>query len=63
MLIVADGVKSTDKARKFRIKIWDKTTDKTVYDNNLGYPEDITPTTEISSGNVNIKIKHKRPEK
>jgi K(+)-stimulated pyrophosphate-energized sodium pump len=61
MLLVADGVKGGSKARKFRMKIWDKTTGKTVYDNNLGYPEDITPITEISSGNVDIKLK--RPEK
>jgi K(+)-stimulated pyrophosphate-energized sodium pump len=61
MLLVADGVKGGGKARKFRMKIWDKTTGKTVYDNNLGYPEDIPPTTEISGGKVDIKLK--RPEK
>jgi K(+)-stimulated pyrophosphate-energized sodium pump len=58
ILIVADGVKSSGKARKFRMKIWDKTTGKTVYDNNLGYPEDIAPTTEISDGKVDINSKH-----
>jgi phospholipase C len=46
---------------KFRMKIWDKTTGKTVYDNNLGYPENIEPTTETSGGNVDVHIK--RPEK
>jgi K(+)-stimulated pyrophosphate-energized sodium pump len=61
MLIVTDGFKAARKAKKFRMKIWDKTTGKTVYDNNLGYPEDIEPTTETSGGNVDVHIK--RPEK
>ncbi len=41
----------------------DKTTGKTGYDNNLGYPEDITPTTVVSGGSVDVHIKRERPEK
>ena len=63
MLIVVAESKGADKSKKFRMKIWDKTTGKTVYDNNLGYPEDITPTTVVSSGNVDIHSEHKRAEK
>jgi K(+)-stimulated pyrophosphate-energized sodium pump len=45
------------RIKKFRIKIWDKTTGKVVYDNDLGYPDDILPTTEISGGNIDIHIR------
>jgi K(+)-stimulated pyrophosphate-energized sodium pump len=63
MLLVADGVKGAGKARKFRMKIWDKTTGKTVFDNNLGYPENVTPTTPVEGGKVEIRAKHARTEK
>ena len=43
--------------KKFRIKIWDKTTGRTIYDNNLGYPDSITPTTIISDGNIDVLTK------
>jgi K(+)-stimulated pyrophosphate-energized sodium pump len=43
--------------KKFRIKIWDKTTGRTIYDNNLGYPDSITPTTIISGGNIDVLTK------
>jgi K(+)-stimulated pyrophosphate-energized sodium pump len=63
MLIVVDESREASKSKKFRMKIWDKTTGKTVYDNNLGYPEDITPTTVVSGGNVEVNIRRERPEK
>jgi hypothetical protein len=63
MLIVVYEGKGAGKSKKFRMKIWDKTTGKTVYDNNLGYPEDITPTTVVSGGNVEVNIRRERPEK
>jgi hypothetical protein len=63
MLIVVDENREENKSKKFRMKIWDKTTGKTVYDNNLGYPEDITPTTVVSGGNVEVNIRRERPEK
>jgi hypothetical protein len=46
--------------KKLRIKIWDKATGRTIYDNNLGYPDNITPTTAISGGSIDIHIKRKR---
>jgi hypothetical protein len=64
MLIVVDEpARGASKPKKFRMKIWDKTTGKTVYDNNLGYPEDITPTTLVSSGSVDVHVKQCQPEK
>ncbi|MEJ2270972.1 MAG: sodium-translocating pyrophosphatase [Candidatus Bathyarchaeota archaeon] len=56
ILIVVDG-KLTDKeeADKFRIKIWDKKTGKIVYDNGIGGPEEVLPTTSITRGKIVIK--------
>jgi K(+)-stimulated pyrophosphate-energized sodium pump len=51
------------RIKKFRIKIWDKTNDKVIYDNDLGYPDDILPTTEISGGRIDIHIKRASTEK
>lgn len=39
----------------FRIKIWDKATGATVYDNEIAQPEDADPSTMLRSGNVMIK--------
>jgi K(+)-stimulated pyrophosphate-energized sodium pump len=50
------------RIKKFRIKIWDKTTGKVIYDNDLGYPDDILPTTEISGGRIDIHIKRASTE-
>jgi K(+)-stimulated pyrophosphate-energized sodium pump len=63
LIVVDEKVKGTDKTKKFRIKIWDKTTGQPVYDNNLGYPENITPTTKVEGGDVEIHAKHARTEK
>jgi hypothetical protein len=58
MLIVADEQgKGVKKSQKFRMKIWDKESGKTIYDNNLGYPDNITPTTVVSDGSVEIHAK------
>jgi K(+)-stimulated pyrophosphate-energized sodium pump len=62
LIVVDEPGKGASKSKKFRIKIWDKTTGKTVYDNNLGYPENITPTTVVSGGNVTIRVKQGQPE-
>jgi hypothetical protein len=42
---------------KFRIKIWDKTTDNIIYDNQMGATDDSSPTTAISSGRIVINTK------
>ena len=63
LIVVDEPGRGKSISEKFRIKIWDKTTDKTVYDNNLGYPEDITPTTEVTSGSIDVHVKRERPEK
>ena len=39
---------------KFRIKIWDRDTNKLVYDNLLNEPDDADPTTVIGGGNIKI---------
>jgi hypothetical protein len=48
--------------KKFRMKIWDKATGRTIYDNNLGYPDNTTPTTAISGGSIDIHIKREHAE-
>jgi K(+)-stimulated pyrophosphate-energized sodium pump len=48
--------------KRFRIRIWDKATGRTVYDNNLGYPDNTTPTTTVSGGSIDIHIKRERAE-
>jgi K(+)-stimulated pyrophosphate-energized sodium pump len=63
LIVIHEPGRGKNISEKFRIKIWDKTTGKTVYDNNMGYPEDITPTIEVASGSVNIHIKLEHPEK
>lgn len=42
---------------RFRIKIWDRTTDEIVYDNEIGRKDDGDPTTVISSGSIVIHSK------
>ncbi len=40
---------------KFRIKIWDKNNNDTVvYDNNIGASDNVSPTTELTGGNIII---------
>jgi hypothetical protein len=56
-LIAVDGkLRGEGEADKFRIKIWDKTTGKITYDNGVGGPEEILPTTSISGGKITIKM-------
>jgi hypothetical protein len=52
MLSAIDGTPD-----KFRIKIWDKATDKVVYDNQLGAVEDAEPATELGGGSI---VVHKK---
>lgn len=42
---------------KFRMKIWDPTTDTIIYDNQLDAPEDADATTEIQGGSIIIHKK------
>jgi K(+)-stimulated pyrophosphate-energized sodium pump len=49
---------------KLRLKIWDKKTGKITYDNDMGYPENVKPTTTISNGRINVHFNgEKRTEK
>jgi hypothetical protein len=48
LLSAIDG----SKADLFRIKIWDKETGATVYDNQLGEADDANPTCVITVGNI-----------
>jgi PKD repeat protein len=53
MLSAIDGdLKDNDKPDMFRIKIWDKTTEELVYDNQLDAPDDADPTTELGGGSI-----------
>ncbi len=57
MLLVIDELgEGSRRIKKFRIKIWDKKTGRTIYDNDLDYPDNIVPMTEISGGSVDIHI-------
>lgn len=49
MLSAVDGTPD-----KFRIKIWDKTTDEVIYDNQLGAVDTAIPATEIQGGSIVI---------
>ncbi|MCW4047276.1 MAG: sodium-translocating pyrophosphatase [Candidatus Bathyarchaeota archaeon] len=60
--IVDEHEEDGGRTKKFRIKIWDKTTRKVVYDNNFGYPDDIPPATKISGGSIDIHIKRATTE-
>jgi hypothetical protein len=44
-------------ADKFRIKIWDRTTDAVVYDNQMGSADDADPVTTLGGGSVVIHTK------
>ncbi|MCC7576368.1 MAG: hypothetical protein KK926_05990 [Methanomethylovorans sp.] len=45
-------IKDTDK---FRIQIWDTTTNAIVYDNQMGDPQDAKPTKKIGGGSIVIQ--------
>ena len=62
LIVVDEQVGGGGGFNKFRIKIWDKATGRTIYDNNLGYPDIITPTTAISGGSIDIHTKRERTE-
>jgi K(+)-stimulated pyrophosphate-energized sodium pump len=62
LIVVDEKVKREGGLDKFRIKIWNITTGKAVYDNGLGGPEDVPPTTSIAGGNISIeKPPRKKP--
>jgi len=55
MLTAIDGqINGGGGTDKFRIKIWDKTTDAIVYDNMLESPDDADPSTIIGGGSIVI---------
>ena len=55
MLTAIDGqINGGGGTDKFRIKIWEKTTDTIVYDNKHGASDDSDPTTEIGGGSIVI---------
>ena len=62
LIVVDEKFKREGGLDKFRIKIWNTTTGKTVYDNGLGGPEDVPPTTSIAGGDISIeKPPRKKP--
>ena len=61
MLTAIDGaINGGGGTDKFRIKIWDKTTDTIVYDNMFDAADDSSPTTEIGGGSITIHKQQKR---
>jgi parallel beta-helix repeat protein len=56
MITATDGDKNggTDPDM-FRIKIWDKTTDEVIYDNNLGAEDNAEAATEIGAGKITVQ--------
>ncbi|MCG3145691.1 MAG: hypothetical protein HONDAALG_03333 [Gammaproteobacteria bacterium] len=55
ILTIIDGQISGGGGRdKFRIKIWDKTTNSVVYDNQINAPDSAAPTMSLASGGVVI---------
>ena len=62
LIVVDEKFKREGGLDKFRIKIWNTTTGKTVYDNGLGGPEEVPPTTSIAGGDISIeKLPRKKP--
>jgi hypothetical protein len=57
LIVTDERIKGGGRINKFRIKIWDKTTGRIIYDNNLGYPDNVTPITAISGGSIVIYAK------
>lgn len=54
MLTATDGQLNGEGQDKFRIKIWDRTSNEVVYDNQLGALDEANPTTVIESGSIVI---------
>jgi K(+)-stimulated pyrophosphate-energized sodium pump len=57
LIVTDERIKGGGRINKLRIKIWDKTTGRIIYDNNLGYPDNVTPITAISGGSIVIHAK------
>ena len=58
MLTAIDGqLKGHGALDTFRIKIWDKTTGNTIYDNQMGAPDNADPSTTIAGGSIIIHTK------
>ena len=45
----------TGEKDRFRIKIWDRTTGKVVYDNQMGKPDDSEDGTVLAGGSIVIR--------
>lgn len=54
MISAIDGHLKNNGVDMFRIKIWDKTNDEIIYDNNLGLLTNDDPATEIDGGQIVI---------
>jgi len=54
MLSAVDGAIKGDGIDKFRIKIWDKESGNTIYDNEIGTGEDAESSTAIGGGSIII---------
>ena len=55
MLTAIDGdVNGGGSTDKFRIKIWDKETGDTYYDNNIGSDDYNEPSTALTHGSIKI---------
>jgi 40-residue YVTN family beta-propeller repeat len=54
MLSAVDGAIKGDSIDRFRIKIWDKENENTIYDNEIGTAEDTEPVTSIGGGSIII---------
>ena len=58
MLTSIDGqVNGGGGIDKFRIKIWNKATSETLYDNQMGAPNGDTPSTALGGGSIVIHDK------
>lgn len=57
MLTAIDGDLNGKKPDSFRIKIWDKTTNAVIYDNQLGASDSADPTTLLGGGSIVIHSK------
>lgn len=57
MLSAIDGKLKNNGEDIFRIKIWDKNTDETIYDNNIGSDDNADPTTTLGGGQIVIHKK------
>ncbi len=54
LIAIDEKVRCEEKMDKLRVRIWEKATGKTIYDNGLGGSESIPPTTSIGGGSITI---------